>query len=460
MSVAMPGDRHLGVTPVDIPYFSTSFQVSPAVRRRPINGQVPPAGTWYGSGNGIGDNDDPKYNTTLGHHNNHTGTGETRYHHSKSGGAVASGVHGGGGVTYGKDTAQNVFFYGQYLERKDGQIDKSYQADAVSANTGLKETHFTSMHIYKLDWEPPSDSYEGHMRWYVDDEFIYGIEGSALNITNSTVPSEPMYLILNTAMSTTWGFPYNDCPKESACYDCRDPACACYVPPGMCSNFPAHFLIDYIRVYQRPEDKQSKSSKTKGWFRHTTGCSTKEYPTKHYIEGNRELYIDHEEEKATVKRESAYYAANGDLAGTGISPASPWGMGPPILRPVHRGGGQCRQDRNDCNEHGKLVEPHSNPESNVRDSSKPTLVHTEMAANLPNYCDETSRCRCNLMYSGSHCRSQFAFDDVIYDYSDDAILLHPVVATLHTSPGLVSFATLGCIGFVSIAIYVYYFKPM
>jgi len=207
----MPGDRVLGVTPIDIPYFSTSFQVSPAVRDRPTAGEVPPEGTWYGTGNGIGDNVDPHYNMTHGTISGSGTTGGTTSgtNHptdTHTGGLVASGIHGGGGVTYGKDTAQNVFFYGQMLERKDGQLDKSYQADAVSANTGLEETHFTDMHVYTLDWEPPSSStgtgtgsgsgsgsgYGGHMRWYVDGKFIYGIEGSALNVTNSTVPSEPM----------------------------------------------------------------------------------------------------------------------------------------------------------------------------------------------------------------------------------------------------------------------------
>ena len=39
---AMPGDSKLYVSPVDIPYFSSSFQVSPAiVENRPYNGVLP-----------------------------------------------------------------------------------------------------------------------------------------------------------------------------------------------------------------------------------------------------------------------------------------------------------------------------------------------------------------------------------------------------------------------------------
>jgi hypothetical protein len=59
------------------------------------------------------------------------------------------------------------------------------------------------------------------------------------------------YVIINTAISSTWGFP-TPCPYGCACdcFDCRNPDCACAVPHDMCQNLPAHFLIDYVRVYQ------------------------------------------------------------------------------------------------------------------------------------------------------------------------------------------------------------------
>jgi hypothetical protein len=52
------------------------------------------------------------------------------------------------------------------------------------------------------------------------------------------------YLLLNTAISYTWGFP-QPCPEGCACdcYDCRKPECACAVPAGMCDNFPASFEV-------------------------------------------------------------------------------------------------------------------------------------------------------------------------------------------------------------------------
>ena len=80
--------------------------------------------------------------------------------------------------------------------------EKSYVADALSANTNLYETHFTEQHKYRLEWLPGED---GYLRWYLDDKFLYGIDASALNLTGGIIPEEPMYLLLNTAISSTWG---------------------------------------------------------------------------------------------------------------------------------------------------------------------------------------------------------------------------------------------------------------
>lgn len=60
------------------------------------------------------------------------------------------------------------------------------------------------------------------------------------------------YLIFNTAISNTWGFP-TPCPEGCPCdcYDCHRAECFCAIPPNMCNHFPAHMLIDYVRVYQK-----------------------------------------------------------------------------------------------------------------------------------------------------------------------------------------------------------------
>jgi hypothetical protein len=42
---------------------------------------------------------------------------------------------------------------------------------------GLQETHFSSQHVYTLDWQPGA---EGHLYWYLDDELILGTVGYLL----------------------------------------------------------------------------------------------------------------------------------------------------------------------------------------------------------------------------------------------------------------------------------------
>jgi len=106
-------------------------------------------------------------------------------------------VIGEGGV---KGEAEfNWGFWGQMCgpeyDASKEQLRK-YQEDAISVNTKLKETHFASHHVYRLEWQPGE---EGYLEWYLDDELIFGIKGQSLTEqTGSLIPVEPMYLILNT----------------------------------------------------------------------------------------------------------------------------------------------------------------------------------------------------------------------------------------------------------------------
>eukprot|EP00968_Pinguiococcus_pyrenoidosus_P027658 scaffold7397_cov277-Pinguiococcus_pyrenoidosus.AAC.3 len=131
---------------------------------------------------------------------------------------------------------------------------------------------------------------EGYLRWYIDDEMIHSINGTSLKLMGSKIPEEPSYLILNTAVSTTWGFPM-PCPKgcDCSCYDCKKNECLCGMPPGMCKAFEradldqeddgARFLVDYVRIYQDPDDS-----------RHTVGCDPPDFPTRRYIQAHALRY--------------------------------------------------------------------------------------------------------------------------------------------------------------------------
>ena len=52
------------------------------------------------------------------------------------------------------------------------------------------------------------------------------------------------------------------------------------MPPGYCSNFPAAFEIDYVRVYQAKKDPK-----------HFLGCSPPHRPTDLWIRGHAKRYM-------------------------------------------------------------------------------------------------------------------------------------------------------------------------
>jgi beta-glucan synthesis-associated protein KRE6 len=237
---SMQGDtsEKLPSTNIRRPYQSASFQVAPGIERdRPVLGLEPKQGHWY--------------------------TGMEYNHNNKT------------------RSELNPFFYGVTLVHNPKSY--TYQADALSANLGLNSSHYTRQHKYRVEWDPPEeDGSGGHIRWYTDDVFVYGITGSNLNITGSEVPSEAMYLLMNVAVASSWGFPA-PCPEgcKCSCFECGNSDCACALPTGYCENFPAYFDIEYVRVYQAINEKK-----------HTQGCSPMGRPTKLFIEGHRERYMD------------------------------------------------------------------------------------------------------------------------------------------------------------------------
>ena len=175
----------------------------------------------------------------------------------------------------------NPFFYGVKLEHKPKSY--SYQADAISANRQLNKSHYKEQHLYRVEWEPADDdSTGGYIHWFTDDKFVFSIRGDNLAITGTEIPTEPMYLIMNTAVSHTWGFPA-PCPEgcKCTCYECGNPDCACALPTGYCDNMPASFEIDHVRVYQSVNSTK-----------HSLGCSPRSRPTETFIKGHSERYTE------------------------------------------------------------------------------------------------------------------------------------------------------------------------
>ena len=235
------------------PYLSTSMQISPGLPNnghRPINGAP--------------------FNASLG---------QQWY----------TGLYKGD--TY--ESIQDSNYWGGLCgEPGVGNASDEYVEDTLSLITDIGETYFNSYHKYRLEWQPGEN---GYVEWYLDDHLVFGVPAEALrNTTGAIIPTEPMYLVANVAMSYTWGMPspcqsstvdwgVPNCPACGVCYDCRNPDCQCALPEGMkgCGMFPTEMKIDYVRVYQNHQDPK-----------HSVGCSPENFPTSEWIQGHAEWYAD------------------------------------------------------------------------------------------------------------------------------------------------------------------------
>lgn len=184
----------------------------------------------------------------------------------------------------------NLYFFGTHTY--DPNKTTAYQTDSVSVNYWLNESFYQQQHTYRIEWEPPVEHMEnspsalsrgGYLKWFIDGQMISAIVGDKLQqVSETEIPSEPMYILLNQALSKDWGFPdpwFLNCKHK--CWKCSDPKCKCAMPPHFCQeNIPAVFEIDYVRVYQ-----------VKNEPKHTLGCSPPNRPTAEWIQGHEERYI-------------------------------------------------------------------------------------------------------------------------------------------------------------------------
>lgn len=319
---AGPIRRNEGVflqSPVGQPFMSTSYQVAPG---RPSN--RPGGGTWPGPGQWY------------------------------------EGLRGG------VNTSLNILFYGDYNHFRGDTDDKDYWSDAISYNHQLDERHFQSKFKYRVEWELPEDGdglnekSDGYIRWFLNDRFVLEINGTGIVNAGlgSTISTEPMYIIMNTAVSKQWGFP-STCPANCPCkeYDCNSNKFQeiCGFSPGFCdmmTNKTAipSYRVNYVRVYQDPTNPK-----------HKVGCSTPERPTRKYIEAHQELY--------KTKND-----------------AMP-------LKPIENGKGTCSY-----NAVGVSPQSCGGPTRGV--------------------CTPSRTCECRAGWTGPHCLSHASFDPVTYERED------------------------------------------
>uniref|UniRef100_K3X0F5 GH16 domain-containing protein n=1 Tax=Globisporangium ultimum (strain ATCC 200006 / CBS 805.95 / DAOM BR144) TaxID=431595 RepID=K3X0F5_GLOUD len=136
--------------------------------------------------------------------------------------------------------------------------------------------------VYQLEWVMGN---QGYVRWMLEGHPVFEIPASA--ITNppqdakksnpvKIMIEEPMYMIFNAALSSTWGTkPPN--PGQPCRGDGKDEE-----TNRICDSFPMYLKIDYIRIYQ---DTSATSAMQ-------VGCDPKSHPTKQWIQDNIEAYQD------------------------------------------------------------------------------------------------------------------------------------------------------------------------
>ena len=242
-----PGDIRANVGPfakssVGQPFMSASYQVAPGrAQNRPGPGEWPGPDQWYSD------------------------------------------------IMFGANTSLNILFYGTYNHFLD-DVDpakQDYWSDAISYNRQLSEDHFNSSHVYRLEWDVPSNESDGYLHWFLDGQLVSSINGKGLRKSKlgSEISSEPSYFILNTAISKQWGFPQH-CPDNCPCkdFDCNSNRWQdlCGFSAGFCKMMkeePPVYKIDWIRAFQNPNDPRQK-----------VGCSTPERPTRKYIVAHEKLY--------------------------------------------------------------------------------------------------------------------------------------------------------------------------
>ncbi|KAF0699242.1 Aste57867_10207 [Aphanomyces stellatus] len=149
----------------------------------------------------------------------------------------------------------------------------TYQMDAISANWPVEFAAYSGYLKYQLEWVMGR---QGYVRWMIDGLPIFEIPAESLETppqdAGQTNPKklmieEPLYLIFNTALSTSWG----TSPPNSG-KPCRGDGTNSQTNK-ICDAFPLYLKIDYIRVYQNETNMQ-------------LGCDPASHPTKLWIDGH------------------------------------------------------------------------------------------------------------------------------------------------------------------------------
>ena len=118
---------------------------------------------------------------------------------------------------------------------------------------------------------------------------MYGVEdGGIREKLGAQIPQEPSYLVMNTAISNSWGFP--DPPAGCNTYDCKVEGGQCGMDPKFCSTLPATMEVESVRVWQNKNDSAQ-----------TLGCNPEGFPTARFIKAHQSRYMRLMKDKVPLK---------------------------------------------------------------------------------------------------------------------------------------------------------------
>ncbi|OWZ18268.1 Beta-glucan synthesis-associated protein [Phytophthora megakarya] len=164
----------------------------------------------------------------------------------------------------------------------------NYQMDAISSNWPVHLGVYTEYLIYQVEWVTGKN---GYVRWMLEGNPLFEIPSASISDipqnSNKTNPQklmleEPMYIIANVALSSSWGATPPNPGKE-----CRGNGTDATVNK-ICDSFPMYMKIDYIRLYQ---DLAADLEADNYMY---VGCDPKTHPTKEWIDGHIDEYEDND----------------------------------------------------------------------------------------------------------------------------------------------------------------------
>lgn len=150
-----------------------------------------------------------------------------------------------------------------------GPLQESVSTVSLNPDRGFQNTD-NEFVTYGIQYDPDWDANGGgSVTWFIDGKATWTVLGTAvgpspeMDIGQRTVPTEPMYIIMNLGMSDGFQPVYFDttAPEEN-----------------MALTFPAVMLFDYVRVYQIDGGTDR------------VGCDPADHPTADYIAAHPKLY--------------------------------------------------------------------------------------------------------------------------------------------------------------------------